>query len=97
MTQACLLQLGVSVRHRRGVNTEHGGGLAASRNAVAGAQIARVHEGAQLVAKLDVQRNVALWLEMEWKHCLSPSAQFYQILAWCKSQFVFPQSGWVAC
>jgi hypothetical protein len=27
-----------------------------------------------LVAELDVQRNVTLWLEMEWKHCLSPSA-----------------------
>src|ERR1700726_4434246 len=35
---------------------------------------ARVDEGAQLIAKLDVQRNVTLRLEMEWKHCLSPSA-----------------------
>jgi hypothetical protein len=56
------------------VNSQHGGELAASGNAVAGAQIARMNKGAQLVAKLDVERNVALWLEMKWKHCLSPSA-----------------------
>jgi len=56
------------------VNAEHGREFTAGGNAVALAQIARVHEGAQLVAKLDVKRNVTLWLEMKWKHCLSPSA-----------------------
>ena len=74
LNQAFGFQLGVSIRYRGAVNAEHGRELAARRNAVAGTQISRVHEGAQLVAKLDVQRNVALWLEMEWKHCLSPSA-----------------------
>src|ERR1700676_4310241 len=29
---------------------------------------------AQLVAKLDVQRDVTLRLEMKWQHCLSPRA-----------------------
>src|SRR5713101_2522824 len=74
LNQAFRFQLGISVRHRGAVNAEHGGEFAARRNAVAGPQIACMHEGAQLVAKLDVQRNVTLWLEMEWKHCLSPSA-----------------------
>ena len=56
------------------MNAEHGRELTAGRNAVARAQISGVDEGPQLIAKLDVQRNVALRLEMEWKHCLSPSA-----------------------
>ncbi len=74
LNQPFRFQLGVGIRHRRAVNAEHGRKFTAGRNAVAGAQIARVNEGAQLIAKLDVQRNVTLWLEMKWKHCLSPSA-----------------------
>src|SRR6202158_1128677 len=74
LNQPFRFQLGVGIRHRRAVNSEHRRELTARPNAVAGAQIARMHEGAQLIAKLDVQRNVTLWLEMEWKHCLSPSA-----------------------
>ena len=74
LNQALGFKLGISIRHRRAVNAEHGGKLTASRNAVAGTQIACVHEGAQLIAKLDVQRNVTLRLEMKWQHCLSPSA-----------------------
>jgi hypothetical protein len=31
-----------------------------------------VDEGAQLIAELDVQRDVTFWLEMHWEHCLSP-------------------------
>jgi hypothetical protein len=31
-----------------------------------------VHERTQLIAKLDVQRDMALRLEMKWQHCLSP-------------------------
>jgi len=50
-----------------------------------------MHEGTQLVAKLDVQRNVTLWLEMELEALSLTLSQFYQILAWCKSQFVFQQ------
>jgi hypothetical protein len=72
LNQAFGFQLGVSIRHGRAVNAKHSRELAAGRNAVAGAQIACVHEGAQLIAKLDVEWNVTLWLEMEWKHCLSP-------------------------
>src|SRR4029077_19523629 len=74
LNQAFGFQLGVSIRHRGAVDAEHGRKLTAGGNAVALTQIAGVHESAQLVAKLDVQRDVALWLEMKWKHCLSPSA-----------------------
>src|SRR5260370_1245500 len=87
LNQAFGFQLGVSIRHRGAVNAEHGCELAASRNAVAGPQIARVHKRAQLVAKLDVQRNVALWLEMEWKHCLSPSANSTRYLPVARANF----------
>src|SRR3989441_7385658 len=67
-------QLRVSVRYRCAMNAQHGRQLAARRDAVAGAQITGMHERAQLIAKLDVQRNVTLRLEMKWQHCLSPSA-----------------------
>src|SRR6266571_4777224 len=68
-------QLRVGVRHRRAMNAQHGRQLAARRDAVAGTQITGMHERAQLIAKLDVQRNVTLRLEMKWQHCLSPSAK----------------------
>jgi hypothetical protein len=58
------------------MNAEHGGEFAARWNAVAWAQVTRVHQGAQLVAKLNVERDVTLWLELKWQHCLSPSANF---------------------
>ena len=67
-------QLGVGIGYRGAMNAEHGREFTAGRNAIARAQISGVDEGPQLIAKLDVQRNVALRLEMEWKHCLSPSA-----------------------
>jgi hypothetical protein len=54
------------------MHAEHGGEFAAGRNAVSRAQIAGMDERAQLVAKLDIQRYVALRLEMKWQHCLSP-------------------------
>jgi hypothetical protein len=58
------------------VDAQHGGEFAAGGNAIAGAQIAGVDERAKLVTKLDVQRDVALRLEMKWQHCLSPSGYF---------------------
>src|SRR3989441_2196255 len=67
-------QLRVSVRYRCAMNAQHGRQLAARRDAVAGAQITGMHERAQLIAKLDVQRNVTLRLEMKWQHCLAPPA-----------------------
>src|SRR4029077_15965543 len=74
LNQPFRLQFGVSVRHRRAVDAKHGSQLAARWNAVTRAQSSRMDEGAQLIAKLDVKGNVALWLEMNWQHCLSPSA-----------------------
>jgi hypothetical protein len=72
LDQAFRLKLCVGVRDGGAVHAKHGGELTAGGNAVAWAQIAGVHKGAQLVAKLDVQGDVALRLEMKWQHCLSP-------------------------
>src|ERR1700680_4711801 len=69
------------------MDPQHGGELAAGRNAVAGAQIARMDERAQLIAKLDVQRDVALRLEMKWQHCLSPGANFTRYWAGARANF----------
>jgi len=86
------------------VNAEHGGELTAGGNAVALTQIAGVHESAQLVAKLDVQWNVTLRLEMEWKHCLSPSANSTRywpaaranlsFQPWIKDDAACPSAAW---
>ena len=56
------------------MNAQQGGKLSAGRNPVARAQITRMDERPQLVAELDVQRNVTLGLEMNRKYCLSPAA-----------------------
>jgi len=61
-----------------------------------GANRPRGRGAAQLIAKLDVQRNVTLRLEMEWKALSLTFGQFYQILDWRKSQFVFQGSGRVS-
>ena len=54
------------------VDAEHGREFARGGDAVAGAKITGVDECAQLIAELDVQRDVGFWLEMHWEHCLSP-------------------------
>jgi hypothetical protein len=54
------------------MNTQHGGELAAGGDAIAGAEVTGVDEGAELVTELDVEGNVGFWLEMDWEHCLSP-------------------------
>jgi hypothetical protein len=54
------------------MNAQHGGELSAGGNAVAGAQVACVYQGAELITELDVKGNVGFWLEMHWEHCLSP-------------------------
>ena len=72
LDQAFGFEFGVGVGDGGAMNAQHGGELAAGGDAVAGAQIAGVDKSAKLVAKLDVQGNVAFWLEMHWEHCLSP-------------------------
>jgi len=89
LNQPFRFEFSVSISYRRAVNAEHGCQLAAGWNAVARAQIARVNESPQLIAKLDVQRNVLCGGDGVAALSLT-FGQFYQILAWCKSQFVFP-------
>jgi hypothetical protein len=65
------------------------GELAAGGNAFAMAQIPAVNQGANLVAQLDVERNVALGLQMQWNHWLIQSGQSIVSFPVVKSQFVF--------
>src|SRR5215469_12209931 len=67
---------GIGVGHRGAVHAQHGREFPACRNAVARTQITGMHQGAQLVAELNIERDVALRLEMKWQHCLSPSVNF---------------------
>src|SRR6267154_3413031 len=53
------------------MDAQDGSELAAGRNAVARAKIASVDQRAQLVAQLDIERNVTFGLEMYGQHCLS--------------------------
>ena len=55
-------QLRVGIGDRGPVYTELHGKLPARGNAVTRTQIAAVHEGAELVAELHIERNMALWL-----------------------------------
>ena len=66
LDQPFRFELRIGVRNGGAVNTEHCREFAASGNAVAGPQIAGVHKRAQLIAKLDIERNVTLGLEMNW-------------------------------
>jgi ABC-type sulfate/molybdate transport systems ATPase subunit len=54
------------------MNTEHLRKFAAGGNAVAGAKVTSVNQGAKLIAELNVQGNVAFGLKVYWQHCLSP-------------------------
>src|ERR1700719_2732297 len=56
------------------MDTEDGSELAAGRNAVARAKIASVYQRAELIAQLDIERNVTFGLEMYRQHCLSQKA-----------------------
>ena len=72
LDQAFGFEFGVGVGDGGAMHAEHGGEFAAGGDAVAVTQIAGMDEGAELVAQLDVERNVAFGLEMEWQHCLAP-------------------------
>jgi hypothetical protein len=80
------------------MHSELNGQLARRWNPVARTQVAAMHQSAQLVAKLDVQRYVALGLKLERKHWLSLLGQSTPLLWLVKSQFVYGQHfGTCAC
>jgi hypothetical protein len=54
LDEAFGLQLGIGVGHGGAMHSQHGGQLAAGRDAVAGTQIACMHQGTQLIAQLNV-------------------------------------------
>src|SRR5580700_8409426 len=51
---------------------------------------------AQLVAKLDVQRDVALRLEMKWQHCLLPGANFTRYWTGARANLSTWKKGWIS-
>jgi len=82
-------EFGVRVRDGGAVNAQLRGEFAACGNAFSGAQIASVNQGADLIAQLDVERDVAFGLEMERNHWLFQSDQSIVSFSGVKSQFVF--------
>ena len=62
LDQAFGFEFGVGVGDGGAVDAELPGEFTAGGNAVAGAELAGMDEGAELVAELDVQRNVAFGL-----------------------------------
>ncbi len=62
LNQSFRLKLRIGVRHRGAVYAELAGQLAARRDAVPRAQIARVHQGPQLVAQLNIKRHMTFGL-----------------------------------
>ncbi len=65
------------------------GEFAAGGDAVAGAEIAGMDQGAELIAELYVEWNVAFGLKMQRKHWLAPVGQYTGESLAVKSQFVF--------
>jgi hypothetical protein len=63
--------------------------FAAGGDALTRAQIAGMNHGANLVAQLDIERNVALGLEMQGNHWLFQSGQSTVSSLVVKSQIVF--------
>ena len=72
LDEAFGLEFGVGVGDGGAMNTEHLREFAAGGNAVAGAKVTGMNEGAKLIAELNVERNVAFGLKVYWQHCLSP-------------------------
>src|ERR1019366_3540160 len=63
-------ELGIRVRDGGAVNASMRREFAACGDAFARTQIAPMNQRANLIAQLDVERNVTLGLEMEWNHWL---------------------------
>jgi hypothetical protein len=82
-------EFGVGVRDGGAVNAQLRGEFAACGNAFSRTQIASVNQGADLIAQLDVERDVAFGLEMERNHWLVQSGQSIISFSGVKSQFVF--------
>jgi hypothetical protein len=69
-------ELGIGVGDGGAVNAKDLGEFPTGRNAVAGAKVTRVNQGAELIPELNIERYVAFGLKVYWQHCLSPSGYF---------------------
>src|ERR1700693_3971819 len=87
--QAFGFELGVRVCDGGAVNAQLRGEFAACGGAFSRAQIASVNQRADLIAQLDVERDVAFGLEMQRNHWLIQSGQSIISFSGVKSQFVF--------
>jgi ABC-type ATPase involved in cell division len=72
LDEALGLEFSVGVGDGGAMNTEHLREFAAGGNAVARPKVTSVNQGAKLIAKLNVEGNVAFRLKVYWQHCLSP-------------------------
>jgi hypothetical protein len=64
LNQPLRLKFGIGVCNRSAMNAKYGRQFAARRDTVAGPQVTRMNEGAQLIAKLNVKRNMAFGLKV---------------------------------
>jgi hypothetical protein len=87
--QALGFKFRIGVGDRGAVNAELHGKFTARRDTVSRTQIPCVYQGADLVAQLDIERNVAFRLQVDWNHWHSPPDQYKTLLCQIKSQFVF--------
>src|SRR5215471_10455456 len=102
LNQAFRFELGVRIGDRRPVDTQNRGQFTAGRYTIAGPQIARMHQRAQLISQLDVQGNVAFRLKVYRKHCLPPGTNFSKhwpnaraILSFATSRTSFRELQWL--
>ena len=77
-------EFGVGVGDGGAVDAQLRREFAARGDALAGTQISAMHQRANLVAQLDIERNVTLGLKMEWQSLSHPISPIYSIFSWCK-------------
>jgi len=76
LDEAFGFEFGVGIGDGGAMNAESESEFAAGGDAVTGTQIAGVDQGTELVAELDIERNVTFGLKVYWQHCLSPQRIF---------------------
>jgi len=76
LDEALGFEFGVGIGDGGAMDAESESEFAASGDAVTGTKIAGVDEGTELIAELDIERNVTFGLKVYWQHCLSPQRIF---------------------
>jgi hypothetical protein len=76
LDEAFGFEFGVGIGDGGAMDAESESEFAAGGDAITGTQIASVDQGTELVAELNVERNMTFGLKVYWQHCLSPRRIF---------------------